>query len=574
MTVAISVVISGVVALTLTPALCAILLRGKHKKNRLFRPFNYLFTKFTRSYVRTVGFTLQHSIVGLVVGGVVILAIFLLFRAVPGSFVPAEDQGFLIASVSLPDGATLTRTAKTAENVSAQFRQNPGTLHTISISGFDMISSGQKSNSGTIFITMKDWAERTGESIAETVNKFTRFGMMQSDGMAFVFNPPAIMGLGTAGGFEFYLQDRLEGDPVKLGEVTQQFVAALNARAELARVTTFYRANVPQLYIEVDESKVMSLGVSISDVYSTLQSTLGTLYVNDFNRSGRVFRVQLQAEPQYRQSPEDIGKIYVKSSTTGGMIPISAFSTVKYIFGAEQLERFNGFVSSKIMGDGAAGVSSGDAIKVVEEVAKEVLPLGYQVEWTGQAYQEKAASGTAEKSLIFAVIMVFLILAAQYERWSLPLAVLMAVPFAIFGALVAAFLRDMSNDIYFQIGLVVLIGLAAKNAILIVEFAVQKVEAGKTVLEAAKEAARLRFRPIVMTSLAFVLGVFPLVKATGAGAAARQSMGTGVFGGMIAATFIATIFIPLFFKWLERGKKQSPNFENNSALTVENKEGE
>ena len=572
-TVAISVVISGVVALTLTPALCAILLRGKHKKNRLFRPFNYLFAKFTRSYVHTVGFTLRHSIVGVIVGGVIIAAIVVLFRTVPGSFVPAEDQGYLIASVSLPDGATLTRTAKTADDVSAQFRKNPGVMHTVAISGYDMISSGEKSNSGTIFITMKDWAERTGEAISETVDKFTRIGMMQNDGMAFVFNPPAIMGLGTAGGFEFYLQDRLDGDAVKLGEVTQQFVAALNARPELDRVYTFYRANVPQLYIEVDESKVMSLGVSISDVYTTLQSTLGTLYVNDFNRSGRVFRVQLQAEPQYRQTPEDIGKIYVKSST-GGMIPVSAFSTVKYIFGAEQMERFNGFISSKVMGDGAAGVSSGDAIKVVEEVAKEVLPLGYQVQWTGQAYQEKAASGTTEKSLVFAIIMVFLILAAQYERWSLPLAVLMAVPFGIFGALVAAFLRDMSNDIYFQIGLVVLIGLSAKNAILIVEFAVQKVEAGKGIIEAAKEAARLRFRPIVMTSLAFVLGVFPLVKATGAGAAARQSMGTGVFGGMIAATFIATIFIPMFFKWLERGKKRNPELENNSALTVEKKEGE
>ena len=572
-TVAISVVISGVVALTLTPALCAILLRGKHKKNRLFRPFNYLFAKFTRSYVHTVGFTLRHSIVGVIVGGVIIAAIVVLFRTVPGSFVPAEDQGYLIASVSLPDGATLTRTAKTADDVSAQFRKNPGVMHTVAISGYDMISSGEKSNSGTIFITMKDWAERTGEAISETVDKFTRIGMMQNDGMAFVFNPPAIMGLGTAGGFEFYLQDRLDGDAVKLGEVTQQFVAALNARPELDRVYTFYRANVPQLYIEVDESKVMSLGVSISDVYTTLQSTLGTLYVNDFNRSGRVFRVQLQAEPQYRQTPEDIGKIYVKSST-GGMIPISAFSTVKYIFGTEQMARFNGFVAAKVMGDGAAGVSSGAAIKVVEEVAKEVLPLGYQVQWTGQAYQEKAASGTAEKSLVFAVIMVFLILAAQYERWSLPLAVLMAVPFGIFGALVAAYLRNMSNDIYFQIGLVVLIGLSAKNAILIVEFAVQKVEAGKGIIEAAKEAARLRFRPIVMTSLAFVLGVFPLVKATGAGAAARQSMGTGVFGGMIAATFIATIFIPMFFKWLERGKKRNPELENNSALTVEKKEGE
>ena len=569
-TVAISVVISGIVALTLTPALCAILLRGKHKKNRLFRPFNYVFTKFTRSYVHTVGFTLRNKLLGFLVGAVVISAIVFLIRTVPGSFVPSEDQGFLIVSVSLPDGATLSRTNKTAENVSAQFRQNPGVKHTISISGFDMIAGGQKSNSGTIFIPMKDWSQRKNETIEETVNKFTRIGMMQPDGLAFVFNPPAIMGLGTAGGFEFYLQNRADGDPSNLEKTVQMLVEALNKRPELARVRTFYRANVPQLYVEVDETKALSLGVPLSDIYSTLQSTMGALYVNDFNRSGRVFRVQLQAEPRYRQTPDDIGKVYVKSQTTGKMIPVSAFSTVKNVFGAEQLERFNGFVSAKIMGDGASDISSGAAIKVVEEVAKEVLPLGYQIAWTGQAYQEKSTSGSSSKALIFAVIMVFLILAAQYERWSLPLAVLMAVPFAIFGALVAVYLRGMPNDIYFQIGLVVLIGLAAKNAILIVEFAVQKIDEGKDVISAAKEAARLRFRPIVMTSLAFVLGVFPLVKATGAGAAARRSMGTGVFGGMVAATFIATIFIPLFFKWLEREPKKNKDFENNSALTVDN----
>ncbi len=571
-TVAISVVISGIVALTLTPSLCAILLRGEHKQNKLFRPFNYLFTKFTRSYVHTVGFTLRNKFLGLLVGAVVMVAILFLVRAVPGSFVPAEDQGFLIASVSLPDGATLTRTIKTAETVSRQFRENPVVERTISVSGIDMISSGQKSNSGTIFIPLKDWSQRTHEPIAETVNKFTRLGMMQPDGMAFVFNPPAIMGLGTAGGFEFYLQNRVDGNPVNLEKVVKDFVEALNKRPELARVNTFFRANVAQLYVEVDETKALSLGVPLSDIYSTLQSTIGALYVNDFNRSGRVFRVQLQAEPRYRQTPDDIGKVYVKSQTTGKMIPVSAFSTVKNVFGAELLERFNGFVAAKVMGDGAPGVSSGAAIKVVEEVAKEVLPLGYQIAWTGQAYQEKSTSGSSEKALLFAVVMVFLILAAQYERWSLPLAVLMSVPFAIFGALLAVYLRGMPNDIYFQIGMVVLVGLSAKNAILIVEFAVQKIEDGKGVIEAAKEAARLRFRPIVMTSLAFVLGVFPLVKATGAGAAARRSMGTGVFGGMVAATFIATIFVPLFFKWLERGAKNK-EIEKKSALTVE-KEGE
>jgi multidrug efflux pump len=291
------------------------------------------------------------------------------------------------------------------------------------------------------------------------------------------------------------------------------------------------------------------------DIYATLQSTMGAFYVNDFNRNGRTYRVQLQAEPEFRMNPEDLGKVYVRSQPTvanpsGNMIPLSALSKVSNIVGAEQLERYNGLLSAKVFGSGAPGVSSGDAIKTVERIAKENLPDGYKIAWTGQAYQEKRTGSAALFAFGFAIIMVFLILAAQFETWALPLAVIMAVPFALAGALLAVLLRGMPNDIYFQIGLITLIGLAAKNAILIVEFAEQKMEEGMPVAQAALEAARLRFRPIVMTSMAFVLGILPLVVATGAGAAARRSMGTGVFGGMILATFIATIFIPLFFTWL------------------------
>jgi HAE1 family hydrophobic/amphiphilic exporter-1/multidrug efflux pump len=314
---------------------------------------------------------------------------------------------------------------------------------------------------------------------------------------------------------------------------------------------------VPQFFIEVDEAKAISQGVRVADVYATLQSTMGSLYVNDFNKAGRTYRVQLQAEPQYRMNPEDLGKVYVRSQS-GAMVPMSALSKISTVVGAEQLERYNGLLSAKVMGSGAPGVSSGDAIELVEQIAAETLPDNYQIAWTAQAFQEKRTGSAAILAFSFAIIMVFLILAAQFETWGLPLAVIMAVPFALVGALLAVLIRGMPNDIYFQVGLITLIGLAAKNAILIVEFASQKLKEGMPVAQAALEAARLRFRPIVMTSMAFVLGILPLVFATGAGAAARQSMGTGVLGGMLLATFVATIFIPLFFTWLSRERREKP----------------
>ena len=553
-TVAVAVVLSGVVALTLTPALCALLLKAQHTENKLFAPFNRLFDRFTKSYTRTVGLTLRHGIIGTVIFAAVIGVTVFFFRVIPGSFVPAEDQGYLISALMLPDGATLKRTQTTGENMRQMVSSDEAVAHTFVVSGFDLIGGGNKPNAGTIFIPLKDWSERAGKA-QDLAGKFMGMGMMQADGLALVFNPPPIMGLGSAGGFEVYVQNRVDGDAKKLNEVVQAFMAELQKRTEFTRVSTFFRPTVPQLFVEVDEAKATALGIPLSDVYATLQSTMGTLYVNDFNKAGRVYRVQLQAEANYRMKPDDIGKVYVKSATTQAMIPVSAVASIKRVVGPEQVERFNGFVAAKLMGDSKPGISSGDAIKIVEEVAAATLPSGYEIAWTGQAFQEKRSSGSSMQAFAFAIVMVFLILAAQYEKWSLPVAVIMAVPFALMGALTAIWLRGMPNDIYFQIGLVVLIGLASKNAILIVEFAAQKYAEGMNVVDAALEAARLRFRPIVMTSLAFVLGVFPLVKATGAGASARQSMGTGVFAGMIAATFIATIFIPLFFKWLERGKQ-------------------
>ncbi|MFM7123027.1 MAG: efflux RND transporter permease subunit, partial [Fluviibacter sp.] len=383
---------------------------------------------------------------------------------------------------------------------------------------------------------------------------FTGLGMTLRDGMALVFNPPAIRGIGSAGGFEFYVQSRGDDSVQKLAKVSGALGDALKKRPELTGINSFFRPTSPQLYVEVDESKAISLGIPVADVYQALQASMGSLYVNDFNISGRTYRVQIQADALYRAKPTDLGQIYVRADN-GAMVPVSALIKTNSVIGPEQLERFNGVLSAKFLGNGVPGVSSGDAIRIVQEVANETLPPGYDLAWSGQAFQQIRTGNTSGLAFVFGIIMVFLILAAQYERWSLPLAVILGVPFALFGALLAVLLRGMPSDIYFQIGLVVLVGLSAKNAILIVEFASQKRAEGMSVYDAALHAARLRFRPIVMTSLAFILGVFPLVISTGAGSAARRSMGTGVFGGMLASTFIATIFIPLFFTWLS-GRNQ------------------
>jgi len=547
-TVAVAVVISGIVALTLTPTLCAILLKSVHKESTFFKPFNRGFQKLTNVYSSMVNLTLRHKIIGTLLFAATIAIVVVLLRVVPASFVPSEDQGYVISAVIMPDGATLGRTTKTTEAVRSEIAKDTAVAHEFAVNGFDLIGGGNKTSAATVFVRLKDWSER--ETTAEgIVAKLFRIGAQQPDGMAIAFNPPAISGLGSSGGFEVYVQSRSDSDPMRLSAVVNNFMDALRKESKLTSINSFFRPTVPQLFVEVDEAKAISQGVPVADIYATLQSTMGSLYVNDFNKSGRTYRVQLQAEAEYRMRAEDLGKVYVRSNT-GQMVPLSALSKVSNIVGAEQLERYNGLLSAKVLGSGAVNVSSGDAIAMVEKIAAENLPDGYQIAWTGQAYQEKRTGSAAIFAFGFAIVMVFLILAAQFETWALPLAVIMAVPFALAGALLAVLMRGMPNDIYFQIGLITLVGLAAKNAILIVEFASQKMEEGMPVAQAALEAARMRFRPIVMTSMAFVLGIVPLVIATGAGAAARRSMGTGVLGGMIVATFVATIFIPLFFTWL------------------------
>ena len=551
-TVATAVTISGVVALTLTPAMCALLLKPQHLENRLFQPFNRAFAGLTRFYLACVRAVARHRVIALLTFAAILGIDALLFRTVPGGFVPPEDQGYIIGSLTLPDGATLQRTREVGAAVQKILLAHPAVEHVFVVNGFDVIAGANKTNAATIFIPLKLWDER--KATADDVAKYAiAQGASLPQGMVLAFNPAAIRGLGTAGGFEVYLQDRADADPQKLYQSLQQFLSELRKRPELTGIASFYRPTSPQLYLDVDREKTVALGVPIKDVFDALQATMGVLYVNDFNKFGHTYRVQLQAEGQYRAKAEDLGNVYVRSAS-GDMIPVKALISMKNVVGPEQLERYNGFLAAKVLGNSAPGVSSGQAIAAVEDVGAKTLPSGYTIAWTGQAFQEKRVGTQAIIAFTFAIIMVFLILSANYERWSLPAAVLLAVPFGLLGALGAVFLRNFSNDVYFQIGLLVLIGLAAKNSILIVEFAAQEQAKGLSPIDAALEAARLRFRPIVMTSLAFVLGVVPLVLATGAGAAARRSMGTGVFGGMLVATFIATIFIPMFFVLLTRDK--------------------
>ncbi len=558
-TVAIAVVLSGVIALTLTPALCAMLLKphpeGERPPGKLFQLFNSGFAWITRRFLGAVTLAIQWRIAAMMLFGLLLVGVAVLFTQVPGSFVPEEDQGYIVSVAMLPDGATLERTMNTTSQLRGMMANNEAIANIFVVNGFDLISGSSKSNSATIFMPLKPWEDRK-QTAQELVQEVSGKGMMLPDGLAFAINPPAIRGLGATGGFEVYVRGRSDPDPQRLAQVTNDFIAALGQHPALQGLRTLYRPTVPQLRVDVDREKALALGVPVNEVFAALQAQMGSLYVNDFNKSGRTYRVTIQADAQYRAKPEDLGNIYVRS-TSGTMIPLKALIKVENIIGPEQVERYNGYIAAKVFGSAKVGFSSGDAIKAVEEVAKANLPKGYDMEWTGQAFQEKRTGSASVFAFGFALIMVYLILAALYERWGVPVAVLLAVPFAIAGALGFVYLRGLNNDIYFQIGLVVLIGLAAKNAILIAEFAMQGMEEGLSAVDAALEAARLRFRPIVMTSLAFVFGVLPLVIATGAGAAARQSMGSGVFGGMIIATFIAPIFVPLFFTLLARKPRPS-----------------
>jgi len=547
-TISIAVVISGIVALTLTPAVCAIVLKpnGQRRRKGFFALFNRGFARVTDHYENGVAWMIRRGGIGVVLFlGMVALAAGL-WRITPGSLVPDEDQGFYIAAVLLPDGATLERTDRVVQEVVKAIRSNPVNENVVSFTGFDLLGNGFRNNAATIFVTQKHWDDRE-QATPELVLEFFQKTAHIKEGMAFAIEPPAIFGLGTAGGFELYLQQRGEGGHQRMAQVMGQFMAAAGEDPQIGMLQSSWRPSVPQLRVDVDREKAKALGVSLEELYGTLAATMGSYYVNDFNKFGRTWQVLLSADPAYRSRPDDIGNVYVRSAA-GEMVPLAALARVSYSSGPDALDRFNNLPAVKIFGQGAPGISTGQALEAIERVAASALPPDFSFDWAGASFQEKRSAGTSGIALALAVVMVFLILAAQYEKWSLPLSVLLALPFGTFGALAAVWLRGLTNDVYFQIGLVTLLGLAAKNAILIVEYAVLKHEEGLSASAAAVEAARLRFRPILMTSLAFILGVLPLAISTGAGAGARHSVGTGVMGGMLAATFLAIFFVPMFFK--------------------------
>jgi multidrug efflux pump len=567
-TIAVSVSISGFVALTLTPAMCARFLKaGAIEPKGVLRYFDRGFGAVTGKYASGVGWVIRHGALAGVVMVVMLAATWRIASTVPTALAPEEDQGYVISIAALPPASSIQRTQAVLEQLDKASFAQPAYQDNFTISGFDVLTNTTRTNAGVSFVILRDWSERKGPALSADAmaGAMTMAGTRIKDGAVFSISPPPIPGLSNTGGFEGFVQAREGNDYAGLEVATQKLIAAAAKRKELLGVGTSYSAQVPRVQVTLDVEKAKLLGISMDAVNTTLQSTFGAFYVNDFNRDGRVYRVQLQSEAKFRAHPEDLRDVYVRSSN-GSMIPLTAIAQVVETTGPDVVERFDLFPAARLFGGPAPGYSSGQALSAMEEVAAQALPEGYQLAWSGESFQEKTSGQNTVALFALAVLMVFLILAAQYERLTLPFAVILAVPFAVFGAFLAVWLRGIYADLYLQIGLVTLVGLAAKNAILIVEFAAHMHRDGKSLVDAAVEAARLRFRPIVMTSLAFVLGVLPLAVSTGAGAASRHSIGTGVIGGMLAATFIAVLFIPLFFVWSDNagvwlrrlGRQQGP----------------
>jgi HAE1 family hydrophobic/amphiphilic exporter-1 len=567
-TIAISVLLSVINALTLSPALSALLLKPATGKRSLLTPFyngfNKVFGYTTDKYVSFSAILIRKMIRSAAFIGILIYVIVVLVRQIPGGFVPEEDQGYILVNVLLPDAASLERTDAVTRKAEAILRANEAVDGFNTISGYSLLTGAYSSNLGFFFVQLKPWEERHSaeahsNGVVAALNR--EFAQKIPEAAVVAFGPPAIPGLGTGAGFTMELQDRGGNPPEYVAKQAAAFMEAARKRPEIGRINTLYRSTVPQIYADIDRSKVMKAGVPLSDVNNTLGALLGSSYVNDFNRFGRVYKVYLQAEPEFRRDPKQLGLFYVRSQA-GAMVPLDSLISIRPASGPEFTNRFNLFRTAELTGVPAPGFSSTQALNALDETARAVLPPDMSFDWADMSFQERRAPGVAVVFML-AVFLVFLILAAQYGSWGLPFSVLLGTPFAAFGAYLGLWIaRQYSpsyvNNVFAQIGLIMLIGLAAKNAILIVEFAKMEHDRGVKLVDAALTAAKLRFRPILMTAFAFILGVVPLLTATGAGAEARKVMGMTVFSGMLIATILGVLLVPMLFVAVSRITGASP----------------
>jgi HAE1 family hydrophobic/amphiphilic exporter-1 len=550
LTIATATVFSSINALTLSPALCALLLKpAPERRNAFFRAFNRAFERAEEVYGRVVALLLRRSAMAMLAfGGVAVLALGG-FASLPTGFLPEEDQGYLVAGVQLPDAASQERTREVVAKINAIFEGTPGIAEWVTIGGNSLLDASVASNAATFYVVLDPFEARGDSSLAQDaiLDQLRRAFFQVEEGVPFVFVPPAIFGLGVAGGFQMELQDRGGLGFEALQQTALEMVSDGNAQSGLVGLNTTFRASVPQLFVDVDRTQAKRMGVPLGNVFGTLQAYLGSAYVNDFNKFGRTYQVRVQADHRFRVKPDDIKRLYVRNAS-GGMVPMGALVNVDEAFGPQIIRRYNLHPSASINGQAAPGTSSGEGLALMEQMAEQKLPASMGFEWTGMSYQEKQVGGEAILIFALAITLVFLVLAAQYESWTAPTSIILAVPFAILGVVIALLMRGLANDVYTQIGVVLLIGLASKTAILIVEFAREMRAGGKDIVESALDAARLRFRPVLMTAISFVFGTLPLLVASGAGAASRQAVGTAVFGGMLVATVFTVLFVPVFYR--------------------------